>query len=284
MKHIILHTLADNLKLLPFLFITYLIMEFLEHHAGSKTEEMVQKSGRFGPVIGGILGVFPQCGFSAAASNLYVGGVITVGTLFAIYLSTSDEMLPILISSAVPFKTIAVILVLKMVIGIVAGIIIDLIVKKKKEPQKLHIHEMCEHEHCHCEKGVFYSAVVHTLKIFIFLLGLSFLLNLFMHTVGEDALSRLVFNIPVLGCFLSGLIGLIPNCAASVLITQLYLQNGMGFGAMMSGLLVSAGVGLLVLCRVHPDKKECGKIIIFLYAIGVAAGVLLELSGIGGLL
>lgn len=284
MKHIIIHTFVENLKLLPFLFLTYLIMEFLEHHTGEKTEKMVQKSGRFGPVIGGALGVVPQCGFSAAASNLYVGGVITVGTLFAIYLSTSDEMLPIFISKAVPMRMILIILIIKMVIGIVVGLLIDLIVHRKKTEQKLHIHEMCEHEHCHCEKGVFYPALVHTFKIFVFLLGLSFLLNLFMHTVGEDALSRLVFNLPIIGCFLAGLVGLIPNCAASALITQLYLQDGMGFGAMMAGLLVSAGVGLLVLCRVHPNKKDCGKIIVVLYAIGVIAGILLELSGIGELL
>lgn len=280
MIDIILDTLIDNAKLFPFLFLTYLAMEAVEHRTGDKTKKMIQKSGRFGPIIGGVLGVIPQCGFSAAASNLYAGGIITMGTLLAVFLSTSDEMLPILISESVPAATIIKILLMKMAIGILAGILIDVFIHKKNETQEFHIHEMCEHGNCHCEKGIFRSALRHTFQIFTFLLLLSFVLNCLMHYVGADALSGMIFNVPVLGVVLAGLVGLIPNCASSVLITQLYLQKAMSFGAMMAGLLVGAGVGILVLCRVHEDKKDCARIIFFLYIIGVVVGVLLEAAGV----
>lgn len=280
MSHIIIHTFEDTIKLLPFLFLTYLAMEYLEHRTGDKAKAAIQKSGRFGPIIGGILGAVPQCGFSAAASNLYAGRIITLGTLMAIYLSTSDEMLPILISEAVPVSTILAILLWKMGIGILAGVGIDLVLRKRHESKEMDIHHLCEHEHCHCERGIFRSAVRHTLQIFVFILLITLALNLVLHTVGEDALAGLIFNRPVIGVLLSGLVGLIPNCASSVLITQLYLEGAMGFGAMMGGLLVGAGVGILVLCRVNENKKECIRVITLLYAIGTFAGLVLELTGI----
>lgn len=277
MTHIIIHTFEDTIKLLPFLFITYLAMEFLEHRTSDRAKAAIQKSGRFGPVIGGILGAVPQCGFSAAAAGLYAGKIITLGTLMAIYLSTSDEMLPILISESVPVSTILTILLWKMGIGIIAGMLIDLVLCKRQETREMDIHHLCEHEHCHCEKqGVLRSAISHTVQIFLFIFVITFLLNVILHTVGEDALAGLIFNRPVIGVLLSGLVGLIPNCAASVLITQLYLEGAMSFGAMMAGLLAGAGVGILVLCKVNEDKKECARIILLLYAIGVAAGLLFE--------
>ena len=282
MTHIIIHTFEDTIELLPFLFLTYLAMEFLEHRTGDKAKKAIQRSGRFGPIIGGILGVVPQCGFSAAASNLYAGRIITLGTLMAIYLSTSDEMLPILISESVPVSTILPILLWKMGIGILAGVIIDLVLRRRRETKEMDIHHLCEHEHCHCEnKGVLRSAISHSLQIFVFIFIITLLLNIVLHTVGEDALAGLIFNRPVIGVLLSGLVGLIPNCAASVLITQLYLEGAMGFGAMMAGLLVGAGVGILVLCRVNEDKKECARVIALLYVIGAAAGLFLEITGIG---
>lgn len=277
MTHIIIHTFEDTIKLLPFLFITYLAMEFLEHRTSDRAKAVIQKSGRFGPVIGGILGAVPQCGFSAAAAGLYAGKIITLGTLMAIYLSTSDEMLPILISESVPVSTILTILLWKMGIGIIAGMLIDLVLCKRQETREMDIHHLCEHEHCHCERqGVLRSAISHTVQIFLFIFVITFLLNVILHTVGEDALAGLIFNRPVIGVLLSGLVGLIPNCAASVLITQLYLEGAMSFGAMMAGLLAGAGVGILVLCKVNEDKKECARIILLLYAIGVAAGLLFE--------
>ena len=162
-----------------------------------------------------------------------------------------------------------------------AGIIIDLLVRQKGEEHDIDIHHMCEHEHCNCEKqGVWRSSISHTLKTFLFILIVTLALNLFMHTGGEDVIAGLIFNRPFWGALLAGLVGLIPNCASSVLITQLYLQGAMSFGAMMSGLLVGAGVGVLVLCKVNDNKKECRQIIVLLYIIGAAAGILMELLGV----
>ena len=275
MLHIIEHTLIDSIKLLPFLFLTYFIMEFLEHKTGSKVQKTIQKAGKFGPVIGSILGAFPQCGFSAAASNLYAGRIITLGTLISIYLSTSDEMLPILISEAVELSLIIKILSIKVVIGMIAGIIIDFVMRKSRE-EEICIHSLCEHEHCHCEKGIFRSALVHTLQIFAFILLVSLLLNIALEFIGEDSLSRFILNRPFIGSILSGIVGLIPNCVSSVVITQLYLEGAMSFASMISGLLVGAGVGILVLFRVNRDKKESLKIIGLLYLIGVGVGCVLE--------
>lgn len=276
MIDVILDTLLDVVKLLPFLFLTYLAMEYLEHKTGDKAQLLVKKAGRFGPVIGGVLGIVPQCGFSAAASNLYAGRVISLGTLMAIYLSTSDEMLPILISEQVNFGLIARILLAKAAIGMVAGLIIDLLLRKKGLEEHEHIHDICEHEHCHCEKGIFRSALSHTAQITFFILVITFALNLLLYFVGEDALANLILSKPVVGPLLASLVGLIPNCAGSVVITQLYLEKVIGIGSAMAGLLTGSGVGLLVLFRVNHNKKENLRILGLLYGIGVVAGIVIE--------
>jgi len=278
MLHIIEHSLLDTLKLVPFLFLTYLAMEYIEHKTGSKTQNLIKKAGKFGPVLGGLLGIVPQCGFSAAASNLFAGRVITVGTLVAIYLSTSDEMLPILFSAKAPANEIAMILLTKAVIGIMAGVIIDLLIKRKEDDHD-HIHDICENENCHCENGIFRSAVKHTLQITFFILLVTLGLNLVLHNGGEEVLENVLQNRPVLGPVLAGLVGLIPNCAASVVLTQLYVSGAMNFGAAMAGLLCGSGVGLLVLFRVNHDKKENLRILLLTYGIGVVAGILLSLIG-----
>ena len=281
MLEVLIDTIVDSIKLLPFLFIAYLIMEYIEHKTSDKTKEIVQKSGKFGPFIGGILGIFPQCGFSAIASNLYAGRIITLGTLIAIFLSTSDEMLPILISKAVSIDIILKILGLKLLIGIIAGFIIDIIIryfKKNEDDNKEKIVEICEHEHCHCEKeGILKSSLKHTISIFIYILIVSFILNTIIHIIGEDKLSMLILNRPVLGPIIAGIIGLIPNCAASVILTELYLSQVISISTMISGLLVGAGVGILILFRVNKNIKENIKIIGLLYTIGVIAGIILEI-------
>lgn len=297
MFDIIADTLLDTIKLVPFLFLTYLAMEYLEHKAGEKTAHMVRKAGKWGPLIGGLAGAVPQCGFSAAASNLYAGRVISLGTLLAIYLSTSDEMLPILISERAPVSLMVQIVAVKAVIGIVAGFVVDVIMRGRSlsgeahghhhrekqgyhhdHEEHYHIHEICEHDHCNCEKdGVFLSAVKHTLQITFFVMLISFALNLVLHFVGEDVLAHLILDRPVLGPVLAGIVGLVPNCAASVVITQLFLEGVIGMGAMMAGLLVGAGVGLVVLFRVNHHKGENLKIVGLLYGIGVAMGIVIEL-------
>lgn len=282
MLEILEHTLLDSIKLIPFLFITYLLMEFLEHKASSKINKAIKKSGKYGPLIGGLLGLLPQCGFSVMATNLYMGKIITLGTLISIYLTTSDEMLPILIAENISWTVIMKILAIKLLIGVIAGIIIDIVFRKinnKKQVQEEIQHEFCEHEHCHCEEGIFKSALKHTANIFIFILIITFVLNVIIHGIGEDALSNLVLNNKLLGPIIAGIIGLIPNCAASVIITQLYAENLISSAIMISGLLVNAGVGLLVLFRVNRDLKENIKITSILYGIGVVSGIILELIG-----
>ena len=280
-------TVIDALKILPFLFITYLIMEFLEHHTQDKTGTLVSKAGHLGPLFGGLIGIFPQCGFSAAASNLYAGRVISLGTLIAIYLSTSDEMLPLLISSKTPVHTMLSILGMKALIGILSGFIIDLTIhtyhrKHHQNEDAVCIEKLCEKEHCHCEENesIFRSALIHTLHIFYFVVIFTLILNAGITMVGQDRLASLLQGNPIVSHLLAGLIGLIPNCAASVIITELYLEHMITLGSMMSGLLVGAGVGLLVLYRVNAHRKENIQITVLLYLVGVFAGILIDLIGI----
>lgn len=276
MIHILEHTIIDSCKLLPFLFLTYLIMEYLEDRTGEQMERVVKKAGKFGPLIGGIAGVVPQCGFAAAASNLYAGRLITTGTLLAIYLSTSDEMLPILISSKMEGTLIVKILLLKIILAVAAGFFVDLLWKKQDAYERNSIHKLCEQEHCHCENGIFRSALVHTMKIFLFVMLVTFVLNLVLHNGGEVVLEDVLVNQPLLGPAIAGMIGLIPNCVSSVLLTRLYVAGAMGFGTMMAGLLVGAGVGVLVLCRVNKDRRDTARIVGLLYLIGVGCGILLQ--------
>lgn len=280
MIDILMDTVMDCLKLIPFLFITYLVMEFLEHKTSDKTKHAIEKSGKFGPIIGGLVGAVPQCGFSAAASNLYAGRVITLGTLIAIYLSTSDEMLPIFISEAVAPALILKILAVKIVAGAVAGVLIDFVIRKRNMSQAMNIEDFCEHEHCHCEHGVIKPALMHTGRILIFIFITTFLLNAGIEFIGEDRLMNLVINQPVIGELIAGLVGLIPNCAASVVITQLYLEGIIQGGAMIAGLSVGAGVGILVLFKVNHNLKENLRIVGLLYIVGVVIGILVGLIGL----
>ena len=294
MLEIIEETLIDAVKLLPFLFITYLIMEYIEHKMGHKTKSAIKKSGKWGPIIGSILGVFPQCGFSVSATNLYAGRVITLGTLIAVYLSTSDEMLPIFISEAVSPVIILKILGIKLIIGMIAGVILDLFVnlniknKNKKivqqneeDSEEDEIGHMCEEEHCHCnESGILKSAIHHTLSILVFIVLITFIINTVVYFVGEETIAGWILNKPVIGPVIASLIGLIPNCAASVIITNMYLENVISLGSMISGLLTGAGVGLAVLFKTNSKIKENIGIIILLYAIGVISGIMIDLIGI----
>ena len=285
MLEVLKDTLIDGIKLLPFLFIAYVIMEYLEHKTGEKTKKIIKQSGKFGPLLGGILGIFPQCGFSAAASNLYAGKLITLGTLIAIFLSTSDEMLPVLISENAPISLILQILAIKLVIGIIAGFIIDLVCqtykkkhnKQEKQEMSEEIGHMCEHEHCHCEEGgVLKSSIKHTLNIFLFIAIITLALNIIIYFIGEENISNLILNMPIVGPVIAGIVGLIPNCAGSVIITQLYLSNVISFGSMIGGLLVGSGIGILVLFRVNKNLKENLKILATLYAIGVICGIVID--------
>ncbi len=282
MLDVILDTLIDSIKLLPFLFITYLFMEYIEHKMKHKSKETIQKSGKWGPFFGSLLGIFPQCGFSVSATNLYAGRVITLGTLIAVYLSTSDEMLPIFISEAVSPIIILKILAIKLGIGMIAGFIIDLVINVlTKNKIKENIEQVCEEEHCHCnENGILKSSIHHTLNIFVYIIIISFIINTIVHFIGEEAIANLLLNKPIIGPLVSALIGLIPNCAASVIITNMYLQKVISFGSMMAGLLTGAGIGLAVLFKTNNEIKENIKIVVLLYSIGVIVGIVIDTLGI----
>lgn len=289
MQEILIESLFDTVKdtasLIPFLFITYLAMEWLERRTEDQSVAMLSRIGRLGPVFGAGVGIIPQCGFSAAAASLYSGGVISVGTLLAVFLSTSDEMVPIFISAAVSPSVIGRLLLTKFLIAMVTGLVADFTIRVVHYTFRTHkhIHDLCEQDECGCEDeegGIFHSALVHTVKITAFIFVISLAISLLVGFVGENAIAAFLTGIPVIGVFLSGLIGLIPNCAASVVITQLYLKGMLTPGQLIAGLLVSAGVGILVLIRTNRHQAENLRVIAALYASGVVWGLLIDVFGI----
>lgn len=277
MKEIILDTLLDVLKLTPFLFISFLIMEYIEHKFSKKSKIKIEKAGKFGPIIGSLLGAIPQCGFSVMATNLYATRIITVGTLIAIYLSTSDEMLPILISEGESASVIFKFLIIKILIGMVCGFIIDFILRKKRKNDNYQIKDFCEKEHCNCSRGIITSSLKHMVNIIIFILIVNLILNAGMHYFGEEKISKIFLKDSLFAPFMSSLIGLIPNCAASVVLTELYLGGAISFSSCLAGLLTGSGVALALLFKVNKNKKENIKIIVTVYLIGALSGVMVEL-------
>lgn len=281
MLHILEHTIIDTIKLLPFLYITYVIMEYIENKTSEHAKQTIKKSGKWGPLFGGLVGVVPQCGFSASATNLYAARVISLGTLIAVYLSTSDEMLPIFLSESVEFSIILKILGIKFLIGVIAGFIIDFVLRlKNKNQEEEKIVDLCEDEHCHChEHGIFKSSLKHTLSIFVYILIITLIINIVVEFVGEDNIASFIGNHTVLGPVVSSLVGLIPNCAASVIITNLYIQGVINVASLIAGLLTGAGVGLIVLFRMNKNIKENITIVTLIYVIGVVSGIVLQLVG-----
>lgn len=276
MLHAIEHAFEDSIILIPILLVTYILMEWLEHKAKDKSLNVIRFSGKLGPLAGGLIGVIPQCGFSGAAASFYAAHSITLGTLIAIFMATSDEMLPILISTAMQPAMIAKILAVKCIAGIACGYLVDSLYKRRPKIEANHIHDFCEQEHCECEQGILGSAIKHTINIFLLILVVSVFINLFFEYAEQNHISfgDTIWNHPVIGHLLSGLIGLIPNCSASVLITNLYVEGIIDVGIMMTGLFVNAGVGLLVLFKVNHHVKENIAITGVLYVLGVVAGII----------
>ena len=276
MLDIIQDTLIDTIKLLPFLIITFIIIEYIEHKINNK--KIITKSKKFGPFFGSILGVIPQCGISASATNLYATRIISLGTLISVYLSTSDEMLPLLLANKTDTSLILKILGLKFIIGMVSGFIIDLILRKKEQPK---IESLCVHDHCNCNHNhsIFKSALKHTISITIFILIFSFLINIIFEYLGQSFLENLFMKNTIFSYLLSSLVGLIPNCGASILITELYLNSTITLGATMAGLLTGAGIGLLILIKTNKNIKENITIISLIYIIGIISGILIDLVG-----
>ena len=277
--HVLGHTAIETLRILPFLFITYLVMEYIEHKTSEKSKNIIQKAGKFGPVLGAIVGIFPQCGFSVSATNLYAARVITLGTLISVYLATSDEMLPILLTESVSVTTIIIILFLKLIIGMIAGFIIDVVIRiiKKDNQEEQKIEELCEHEHCHCEEGIIVSAVKHTINIILFIFLITLVINAIIEVIGKESIANFISKNIILGPIVAGFIGLIPNCASSVILTELFVENVISMPVLISGVAVNAGVGLIVLFKTNKKLKENISIVGLLYIIGVLSGIILQI-------
>ncbi len=271
MLEVILDAVLDALKTLPFLFAAYLLLELLEHRRAGKPPVLLQK---LGPLGGAVLGCVPQCGFSVAAANLYAARFITPGTLLAVFLATSDEAVLILLSQPQALPEVAKLLGVKLLAGAAAGFLLDLALRPSTQPNP---HPLCEETHCGCGEGghgIAGAALRHTLRIFLFLLGINLVLGLALHVIGEEALSRLLLSGSVFQPLLAGLLGFIPNCAASVLLTELYLSGALSFGSAVAGLCTGAGLGLAVLFRVNRPQKENLALAGALYAAAVATGFL----------
>lgn len=277
---IFLDTLTDALKMLPFLFAAFCLMELLEHHAGEKLSRFFARAGKAGPAVGAVLGCVPQCGFSVLSANLYAGGVITLGTLCAVFLSTSDEAVLLLAATPSAAPDILKLLLAKVLIGVAAGYLVDFLFRKKTD-SALQLKDLCDHEHCGCHEhgGVLRPALLHTAKMFGFVFLITLVLNFLVEFLGHERLETLLLHDSVFQPFLTALFGLIPNCAASVLLTQLYLEGALQFGAVVAGLCTGAGAGLLVLFRENRNPKDNLKILGILYVAAVVPGVVLQILG-----
>ncbi len=282
--HAVLHTLKEFGLMLPFLFLSYLLMEWMEHNMQDKTRHAVERAGKWGPLVGGLLGAVPQCGFAGAASGLYAGRVITLGTLFSVFLSTSDEMLAVSIAhiadGSVGILSILKVLGIKVLLGMVFGFAVDLLFQRK-EAHHHHIGKMCESHHCGCEKGIVVSSVRHTLEVGIFLFLVILCLNLVTEWVGgEEVLASILSRGGILSCFVAPLVGMIPGCVSSVVITELYLSGALSVGALYGGLLAGSGVGLLILFRSNRPHKENILIALGLYGVGTLVALLVDVCGL----
>lgn len=277
MKDCLIDGLLDTVKLLPYLFVTFLLLEFIEHKLSKKNQKVLSNNKKYGPLFGGLLGALPQCGFSSMAANLFSARVITMGTLIAVFLSTSDEMLPIMISEKVDIITVVKIVGFKVLIGILIGFIVDLIYRKSLT-KKEEIKELCEHDHCDCEHdGIILSSIKHTIKIGLFILIANLLINIIIFKVGEDNVSNLLLHGNIITYFLSSLVGLIPNCAGSVIITELYLANMITLGTLFAGLLTGSGLGILLLFKTNKNLKENITVLSIIYFVGVIIGFVVDL-------
>ena len=278
---ILLDAVVDTLKVLPFLFLAFLLIEFLEHKAQDKIKHLFTRAGSAGPAIGTILGCIPQCGFSVMSANLYASGIITLGTLVAVFLSTSDEAIILLATVHNSSFEIFKLVVTKIIIALIFGYVLYFIEKKvHKEHHHHHSHDLCEHDHCGCDEnsGVLRPALIHTVKVFGFLLLFTLLIDLTVSFIGMDKLSHLLLSDSVFQPFLSAIIGFIPNCASSVLLTQLYVENTLSFGSLIAGLCTNAGAGMLILFRDKSKLKENFKIVGIMYICSVIPGIILHLA------
>ncbi len=358
---ILLDAGKDTLSLVPFLLVTYLVLETLEHVAGDRVNGVIKRAGAAGPVVGSLLGIVPQCGFSAMAATLYAGRVVTLGTLVAVFLSTSDEMLPLLLAEQVPVQTMAMLLASKALIALITGFIVDAAIRGLRRNARAHaairrtvlgtaanpahvncahddhtggdiidevaeagvsadhIHELCERDHCGCDDdegehehghdhkhhhghghaderehrhghghshegapvlSIIRSAISHTVQVSAFIFLVTLILVAVLETFGESAIEQFLRGNETLAVLGSALVGLIPNCSASVVITQLYLEGALQLAPMLAGTLISAGVGYLVLFRTNRSARENALFLVMMYVIGAGWGLILSAFGL----
>ena len=279
---VILHSLIELVTLLPFLFLTYLAMEFIEHKMGDKTADFMKRAGKLGPAVGGTLGLLPQCGFSSVASSFFAAKIISLGTLVAVFLATSDEMLPILIGNPdIGIGTVLFILVYKLVCAVGVGFLVNTVLHlMKKDKEEINVDEICDNDNCHCERGIFYSAMHHTLSISVFVLAASVIIGSLVFFVGTDKLAVIMYDKPVISHLICAVFGLIPNCAASVALTEFYTEGLITLGSMLSGLFAGGGVGLLVLFKQNRHLKTNLAIVGILVVSGFVFGLLADLTGL----
>lgn len=275
MKDVIIDTLIDTAKVIPFLFFTFLIIEIIEHKTKKRN---FLKSKKFGPLIGSLLGAIPQCGFSVSITNFYATRVITLGTLISVYLSTSDEMIPIMIGQNVPVTTIFSVIFIKIIIGMIIGYIIDFILRKRIINEK--IENFCEHENCHCDENLFSSVIKHTLGITIFVLIITFTLNIIFEYLDITFIKNILKNNNFFGPIICSLIGLIPNCASSIMITEFYINGIITFGSLIAGLLTGCGIGIVVLFKTNKNIKENFLILLTIFLVGIIVGITFNLLNI----
>ncbi len=269
-----LDALLDTLRMVPFLLAAFLILEALEHYSNNYMNRILGKVGKAGPLVGALFGCIPQCGFSVASANLYSGGVITLGTLLAVFLSTSDEAVLILLGNPGSGAVIGKLLIGKVLLGILFGYLADLVFRRKKEEK--HIEDLCRSCGCSDHGGIIKPALRHTLRLAAYILIFTFVLNLLLDFIGMEALTSLLGKDTWFQPFITALLGLIPNCASSVLITELYLAGGLSFASAMAGLCAGAGMGLAVLFKTNHPMKENIAVLGLLYTVSVASGLMLE--------
>ena len=275
---VIIDTCLDCLKMLPFLFVAFLMIEALEHYSSEFTAKLLAKVGKAGPIVGAIAGCVPQCGFSVMAANLYAGGIVSVGTLLSVFIATSDEAILIILGNPDYIGEVGTLLITKVVIAIVAGYIIDIFFREKISVRKEN-GNLCHDCGCHNDHaGIMKPAWNHTVKIFVYLLIFTGILNLCIEVLGIDRLYAILLGNTIFQPVIAAIIGLIPNCAASVILTQLYLSGAISFASVIAGLCTGAGIGLVVLFRMNHNKKENFKILGALYVIAVIAGIILEIG------
>ena len=273
--HALEHALLDTVRMVPFLLAAFLILEAVEHYSNQYMNRMLGKVGKAGPVVGALFGCVPQCGFSVAAANLYSGGVITLGTLLAVFLSTSDEAVLILLGHPGSGRVIGQLLLGKVLIGILFGYLTDLVLRKKKEEK--HIEELCRSCGCSDHGGIVKPALRHTIRLTVYILVFTFVLTLLLEWIGTEALTAVLGKDAWFQPLVTAFLGLIPNCASSILITELYLAGGLSFASAMAGLCAGAGGGMAVLFRANHPMKENFAILGLLYGASAATGLLLEI-------